>query len=183
VIFRRTMTEAGWLLKQVLIWVKHHFAIGRQDYHWQHEPILYGWKPGAAHRWHGGFTPTTIVDEARDPKELSKAELLEIVTAVYEHGTTVHRAKKPAASDDHPTAKPVRILVSLVENSTRRGELVLDTFAGSGSTLIACHQTGRRAALVELEPKYADVICRRYQEHTGIVPVLESTGKPHDFSR
>lgn len=179
--FRRMMVEAGWLQKQCLIWVKHTFVLSRQDYHWQHEPILYGWKPGAAHRWFGGFTPATVIDEQPDLEKLSKAELLDIAKAAYGQ-TTIVRADKPNASVDHPTAKPVALLAQLIENSSRHGDVVLDPFGGSGATLIACHRTGRRGALVELDPIYADVICRRYQEHTGEKPILNATGEPHDFT-
>ena len=89
---------------------------------------------------------------------------------------------RPKASKDHPTMKPVELIVRHINNSTDPGQLVVDPFGGSGSTLIAAHTTGRRAALIEIDPKYADVICRRYQEHTGTQPVLASTGEPHDFT-
>lgn len=178
--FRTALLEAGWLYKQTLIWVKQHFVMSRQDYHWQHEPILYGWNPGAAHRWFGGFTPTTLLDDQElAPEQMSKAQLLAIVRDAYEH-TTALRADRPARSSDHPTAKPVALLARLMENSSRLGDLVLDPFGGSGSTLIAAHHASRRAALVELDPRYADVICRRYQEHTGTVPTRDGT--PHDFT-
>lgn len=179
--FRQEMVAAGWELKQVLVWIKDRFVLSRQDYHWQHEPILYGWKPGAAHRWYGGFTPATVLDEDRDPAAMTKAELLEIVQQLRAQSSAV-RADRPAASRDHPTAKPTELLRQLIDNSSRPGELVLDPFGGSGSTLIAAHRSHRLAALVELDPVYADVICRRYQEHTGQQPRLEDTGEPHDFT-
>lgn len=178
--FRTALVDSGWLYKQTLIWVKQHFVMSRQDYHWQHEPILYGWNPGAPHRWFGGYTPTTLVDEQDlQPEQMSKAQLLAIVQHAYEH-TTAIREDRPARSTEHPTAKPVALLARLMENSSRLGDLVLDPFAGSGSTLIAAHGSSRRAALVELDPRYVDVICRRYQAHTGIVPVRD--GDPHDFA-
>lgn len=151
--FRSAYQEAGFFLHEVLIWVKQEFVFGRSDYHWQHEPILYGWRKGAGHEFYGPRNQSTIWN--------------------------VDRPMRSAM--DHPTQKPVALPVIALENSTQRGELVLDPFGGSGSTLIACHRTGRRAALIELDPRYVDVICRRYQEHTGTIPVLESTGESHDF--
>jgi DNA modification methylase len=169
--FRQAFVVAGWELKQVLVWVKDRFVLGRQDHHWQHEPILYGWRPGAAHAWYGGRLLTTLLDDQLDPATMTKAQLVDLVNEALEH-TTAIRADRPAANLDHPTKKPVALLERLIERSTRRGGLVLDTCAGSGSTLIAAHGTTRRAALVELDPAYADVICRRWHEHTGITPVL-----------
>lgn len=180
--FRAALHTGGWLYKQDLVWIKDRFVLSRQDYHWQHEPILYGWKPGAAHRWYGGFTPPTVIDDQeRDPRKMTKPELLEIVEQLYA-ATTAVRADRPARNADHPTSKPVALLVRLLENSSRHGDLVLDPFGGSGSTLIAAHTAGRRCATVELDPRYADVICRRWQAHTGVVPI--KTGRkprPVDF--
>ena len=135
---RRAAETAGLPLRQVLVWVKSAFALGRADYHWQHEPCLYGWKPGAAHRWHGGRA----------------------------QGTTLC-FDKPARNGDHPTMKPVALFRRLVENSCPEGGLVLDPFAGSGTALIAAETTGRRAALLELDPRYCDVIVKRYEQFTG----------------
>lgn len=182
--FRRALVEAGWLLKQCLVWVKDSMVLSRQDYHWQHEPILYGWKPGAAHRWYGGFTPTTLQQLAADttPAKLTKAQLVDMLTAIFEQSSVLH-ADRPTRSEDHPTSKPVALLTRLIDNSSQHGDLILDPFGGSGATLIAAHHTHRTAALVELDPRYADVICRRYQEHTNTVPVLEATGEPHDFTK
>lgn len=179
--FMQAMVEAGWKYAQTLVWRKDRFVLSRQDYNWQHEPILYGWRPGAAHRWYGGFATSTILgDGLKAAKDLSKAELVAIVEQVLA-ASDVLEADKPAANDVHPTMKPVELIARLVENSSRAGDLVLDPFGGSGSTLIAAHGTRRRAALVELDTAYADVICRRYQEHTGVVPLRD--GKPHDFGR
>ena len=136
--FRRALVEAGWKLAQCCVWVKQTLVLGRQDYQWQHEPILYGWKPGAAHRW---FT---------DRKQ-----------------TTVWNFDKPARSPEHPTMKPVDLVSYPILNSSRNGDVVLDTFGGSGSTLIACAKHGREARLLEIDPKYCDVILRRWQEWSG----------------
>jgi DNA modification methylase len=136
--FRSAMVEAGWLLKQCLIWVKNTFVLGRQDYHWRHEPILYGWKPGAAHNWYA--------DRKQD---------------------TVWEVDKPVRNADHPTMKPIALVSKALQNSSKRGDLVLDLFGGSGSTLIAAEKTGRTAYLMELDPKYCDVIVKRWEQLTG----------------
>lgn len=180
--FRQALTGAGWELKQVLVWVKDVMVLGRQDHHWQHEPILYGWRPGAAHAWYGGRTLTTLLDEQRPLTSWTKDELVEAMAGLYDESTAL-RHPRPKRSTEHPTMKPVALLERLLDRSTRLGDLVLDTCAGSGSLLIAAHGSSRRAALVELDPRYADVICRRYQEHTGTMPILEATGEAHDFTR
>lgn len=157
--FRQAMKDAGWLLKQCIIWVKSSIVMGRQDYQWQHEPIavakkeapkrvknvvkkhepiLYGWKDGAAHEWYGG----------RDQ-------------------STVWEISKPTRSDEHPTMKPIELVAKAIKNSSERGAVVLDPFGGSGSTLIACEKIGRVARTMELDPKYCDVIVRRWEQFTG----------------
>jgi DNA modification methylase len=136
--FRRALVEAGWKLAQCCVWVKQTLVMGRQDYHWQHEPILYGWKPGASHRW---FT---------DRKQ-----------------TTVWNFDRPTRSTEHPTMKPVDLVSYPILNSSRNGDVVLDTFGGAGSTLIACAKHGRAARLIEIDPRYCDVTIRRWQEWSG----------------
>jgi len=178
--FRQQMTESGLLLKQVLIWVKQRFVLGRQDYNWQHEPILYGWKPGAAHRWYGNFNKSTVLDDDLDPAELKKTDLVQLIQDLRQSSTII-REDRPARNGEHPTMKPVRLIARLLENSSKPNDLVLDPFGGSGSTLMACQQMNRRARLIELDPKYCDVIARRFEQATGTVPILEATGKPHSF--
>lgn len=181
--FRVQLTASGFLLKQVLIWVKDQFVLSRQDYNWQHEPILYGWKPGAAHPWYGPFNDSTVQDtETKDLRALTKPQLIDIIGKARDTSTIV-REPRPRRNDDHPTMKPVGLIRRLLKNSCKAGDLVLDPFGGSGSTLIAAHGLEMQAALVELDPIYADVICRRYQEHTGILPINEATGNPHDFTK
>lgn len=136
--FRKAMVDAGWLLKQCLIWVKQTLVMGRQDYHWKHEPILYGWAPGHAHNW---FT---------DRKQ-----------------TTVLEFNRPTRSTDHPTMKPVELVEYCIGNSCVPGGIVLDLFGGSGTTMIACEKLNRGARLMELDPKYVDVIVARWQKYTG----------------
>jgi DNA modification methylase len=165
--FRHNFVETGWLLKQCLIWVKDSLVLGRQDYNWQHEPILYGWKPGAAHSWHGPFTNTTILDfETGDLAKKSKEELIDFITASFETSSAV-RVKRPRKNDIHPTMKPIALVSKLLKNSMLKGERVLDPFGGSGSTLIAAEQLGVKAAVVELDPKYVDAIVTRWENLTG----------------
>lgn len=180
--FRRTMVDAGWLLKQVLVWVKDRLVLGRQDYHWQHEPILYGWKPGAAHTWRSDRSQTTVIDEQPDLTKLKKDELLEILADLFDT-TTVVREARPSRNAEHPTMKPIKLVARLIMNSSSAGDLVLDPFGGSGSTLMAAEYTGRKARLIELDPRYVDVICRRWQDYTERLPILEATGETHDFSK
>lgn len=151
--FAAALDKLG-VLRQGLVWVKDQFVLGRSDYHYRHEPIWYGWTPGAAHH--------ATADRTQD---------------------SVHEVARPKRSIDHPTMKPVELISRHIANSSRPGELVVDPFAGSGSTLLAAHDTARVAAVVEMDPRYADVICRRWQELTGDEPVLESTGEPHDFTK
>lgn len=164
--FRNAIIDAGWLHKQVLIWVKDSLVLSRQDYNWQHEPILYGWKPGAAHAWYGPFTNTTVLDDAKDLSSKTKAELLEILEAGFEASTVV-REKRPRRNDIHPTMKPIGLVARLLKNSMVKGQLVLDSFGGSGSTLIAAEQLGLRAGLVELDPRYCDATIQRWENLTG----------------
>ena len=177
VAFRQKLVDAGWLLKQCLVWAKDSLVLGRQDYNWQHEPILYGWKPGAAHSWYGPFTNTTLIELSKsDFPSMSKEELLEIVEGLFDTSALV-RDKKPKRNALHPTMKPISLVGKLLKNSCGRGDWVLDPFGGSGSTLVACEQLGLHAALVELDPKYCDVIVQRWEEFTGKKAVLENAGR------
>jgi len=165
-IFRRELVESGWLLKQCLVWVKDALVLGRQDYNWQHEPILYGWKPGAAHSWYGPFTNTTVLDDAKNLAGLSKNELVDLLTQALEVSTVI-REKRPRRNDIHPTMKPIGLVARLLKNSMVKGQIVLDPFGGSGSTLIAAEQLGLQAAIVELDPKYCDATIQRWENLTG----------------
>lgn len=158
--FAHAFINAGWLLRQNLVWVKDTLVLGRSDYHYRHEPILYGFTPDGEGRlgrggdhWYGDHAQTSVLEVAR-----------------------------PSRSEEHPTMKPVDLIIACLNNSCPPGGLVYEPFGGSGSTLIAAHTTGRAARVVELDPRYVDVICRRYQEATGTKPVLSSTGQPHDFT-
>lgn len=136
--FRGACKDAGWQVRQCLIWQKDTMVMGRQDYHWKHEPCLYGWKDGAAHLW------------ATDRKQ-----------------TTLILCKRPTKNDLHPTMKPVELMEYQILNNTKGMDIVLDLFGGSGSTLMACEKTGRKARLMELDPKYCDVIVKRWEDFTG----------------
>lgn len=169
-VFRHACRQMGWEVKQCLIWVKNHFSLGRQDYQWIHEPCLYGWKDGAAHFFIDDRTLSTVFkDKPIDITKLKKEELVSIVQELYSDKVqkSVIYEDKPLVSAEHPTMKPIRLLVQLIQNSSRLGDTVLDTFGGSGSTLIACEETGRKCRMMELEPLYCDVIVERWEKLTG----------------
>ena len=147
--FRGACQDAGLKVRQCLIWKKSSLVMGRQDYHWKHEPCLYGWKEGAGHLW------------AADRKQ-----------------TTILEFDKPSRNGEHPTMKPVGLFEYQMLNNTKGGDIVLDLFGGSGTTIIAAEKNGRYGYLMELDPKYCDVIVQRWQEFTGQTATLESTGKP-----
>lgn len=136
--FRKAFIDAEFKLSGCCIWVKDSLVLGRSPYQWQHEPVLFGWKPGGKHSWYA------------DRKQ-----------------TTVWNFAKPRRNADHPTSKPLDLLAYPISNSTQANAIVLDTFAGSGSTLMACEATDRTCYSMELDPKYASVILRRYADHTG----------------
>lgn len=166
--FKLAVKETGWELKQILIWVKNNIVLGRQDYQWKHEPCLYGWKPGASHYFVARRDLTTLMeDEALDLNALTKQELKDLLTKVLSLPTTDIHEDKPMRSAEHPTMKPLKLLGRQIKNSTRPGEVVLDLFGGSGSTMMAAEQLGRSCYMVELDPCYIDVICKRYEELTG----------------
>jgi DNA modification methylase len=146
--FRGACHDAKWKVRQCLIWKKSTMVMGRQDYHWKHEPCLYGWKEGAGHLW------------ATDRKQ-----------------TTILEFDKPSRNGEHPTMKPVALFAYQMLNNTKGGDVVLDSFGGSGTTLIAAEEHGRYARLMELDPKYCDVTVKRWQEFTGNKATLESTGQ------
>lgn len=150
-VFAQVLSALG-VWRQTLVWVKDSFVMGRSDYHYRHESIFYGWRKGAAHH----AVPSRDQD-------------------------TVWEIARPKRSSEHPTMKPVALIERAIRNSSDVGDAVVDLFGGSGSTLIACHQTSRVAYLLELDPVYVDVICARYQLATGVQPILESTGTARDF--
>lgn len=177
--FRSAMEDSGWMMKQCLIWAKNRAVLSRQDYNWQHEPILYGWKPGAAHYFAGDFTLTTLIDEAEEPSDMSKKELVELVEEIKKHqNSSVIRVDRENKCGLHPTMKPVNLVRQCVIASAREGEIVLDGFGGSGTTLITCQTVRRKARIMELDPLFCDVIVKRWQDFTGKEATLESAGEP-----
>ena len=165
----RNITD--WKLHEQLIWVKGHFVLGRNsDYQWMHEPCLYGWKSGAEHYFTDSRAETTVIEDKNVKlSTLKKSELVELCEKLMkaDRQTTVFRAEKPNAAELHPTVKPQALLTRLILNSSQRGWAVLDLFGGSGSTLIACEQTGRKCYMMELDPHYIDVIIKRWEDLTG----------------
>lgn len=178
--FRRAYRESGLNLTQTLIWVKTSLVLGRQDYHWRHEPILYGWKPGAAHKWYGDRDKDTVLDAEKLPgkskvKEMNKKQLEQLVEELIdkitekdqEIPTTIIREDKPFSNDLHPTMKPLKLIGRLIKNSSTREDIVQDLFGGSGSTMMAAEQLNRICYMMELDERYADVIVNRYINLTG----------------
>ena len=166
--FRSALETVNWPLREVLIWAKNSFTLGRQDYQWQHEPCLYGWKPGAAHYFVDIRSMATIFDGQQNPDEMTKTELANEVKQFRAiTPLTVVREDKPLKSEEHPTMKPVRLIAKLIGNSSRERERVLDIFGGSGTTMIACEQLNRICYMMELDPHYADVIIERWEKFTG----------------
>ncbi|MDO5686767.1 MAG: site-specific DNA-methyltransferase [Neisseria sp.] len=149
--FRGACKDAGWQVRQCLIWNKSAMVLGRQDYHWKHEPCLYGWKSGASHLW------------ASDRKQ-----------------TTILNFDKPMRNGEHPTMKPVELFEYCLLNNTKGDDVVLDSFGGSGTTVIAAEKNGRISRVMELDPKYCDVIIKRWQDYTGKNATLEATGQTYD---
>lgn len=163
--------RAGLVIRQTLIWNKNTFALGRQDYQWKHEPCLYGWKDGAAHYFVNTRNLATVLEETEtlDIDSMKKDELRNTLKSILDgcKETTILNEKKPVKSDLHPTMKPIPLIARLIKNSSRSGESVLDPFGGSGSTLIACEQLGRKCFMMECDPHYADVIIDRWESLTG----------------
>lgn len=166
--FLAASAKAGQIIRQTLIWVKNTFALGRQDYQWSHEPCLYGWKTGAAHYFVDIRNIATTFDDEKDPSEMTKHELEALVENYRKiTPTTIIRENKPSRSEEHPTMKPVKLIAKLIGNSSKEGDLVLDIFGGSGTTMIAAEQLNRRCYMMELDPHYADVIIERWEKLTG----------------
>lgn len=164
--FETSLAGVGLVPKQQLIWRKSQFTLGRQDYQWQHEPCFYGWKEGAAHYFVDDRTQSTVLDDRPNLRAMSKKELIGMVNDLMEArvSTTVIDEDKPLSNDLHPTMKPLRLLARLIRNSSRRGDRVLDPFGGSGSTLMACEQLGRKCYTMELDERYASAIVRRFEQ-------------------
>ena len=136
--FERGLEENGLEVKEELVWVKNSLCLGRSDYQWRHDPCMYGWKGGAAHNWYADRSQTTVLE-----------------------------FNKPNKNEEHPTMKPVELFAYQINNSTKRGDIVLDLFGGSGTSIVACEQLGRKCYTVEYDEKYCDVIIERWEKFTG----------------
>jgi len=167
--FRKALVDAGGDVRECLIWVKNALVLGRQDYQWKHEPILYSWKPGAGHYFINDRTQTTVFEDKLDLDKLTKEDLKDMLEDILadKFPTTVIREDKPQKNDIHPTMKPIKLISRLVKNSSKKNEKVIDFFGGSGSTLISCEQLNRKCYMIELDPKYVDVIINRWETFTG----------------
>lgn len=167
--FMTAFSAAGFYLSQMLVWNKNTMVLGRSDYQWKHEGIVYGWKPGAAHYFTDSRIEYTVIDDRPNINKMSKLELKEYVKQLLqrEPASTVIDEDKPARNAEHPTMKPVKLMAYLMRNSSRPGEKVIDVFGGSGSTLLAAEQTGRACYMAELDPRYCDVIIKRWEAFTG----------------
>jgi site-specific DNA-methyltransferase (adenine-specific) len=150
--FGKAMVDAGWLLKQQLIWVKNTMVMGRQDYQWKHEPCLYGWLAGNSHKWYSDRKQTTIIEW-----------------------------DKPSRNGEHPTMKPIGIFAYQIQNSSKEGDIVIDAFGGSGTTMVACEQINRKARVVEFDPKYCDVIIKRMVKLNPEIKVKRNGELTDDF--
>jgi site-specific DNA-methyltransferase (adenine-specific) len=150
--FAKAFVDAGFLLKQQLIWVKNSMVMGRQDYQWKHEPCLYGWKEGAAHGWYSDRKQTTILNFDR-----------------------------PQRNAEHPTMKPIPLFAYQIGNSSKQGDIVADGFGGSGTTMVACHQMQRKGYLVEFDPKYCEVILQRMIKLDPTLKIKRN-GQPYEVT-
>ena len=150
--FRGAVIDCGERIRSCLIWNKPSIVMGRSDYHWKHEPCLYGWKGGASHLWSSDRKQSTVIDFVGKPKH----------------------------NNLHPTMKPVELIEYQILNNTKGQDIVLDTFGGSGSTLIASEKTSRDCRMMELDPKYCDVIIKRWQDFTGEKAVHAESGKTYE---
>lgn len=186
--FRSTLKKAGFHLKSCLMWVKNSLVLGRGDFHFRHEPILYATKPGATRRWFGGRKNTTVQDMGDCPAfqkmedgryAVANGDTVLYVAAdavVEEQPSTLLHFNKPKRSAMHPTTKPVALWEKLAKFNSRTKDIIVDGFGGSGTTLVAAERLGMYARLIELDPRFVDVICVRYFMLTGRVPVDAETG-------
>lgn len=164
--FRYACKAVGWEVKQCLIWSKNALVLGRQDYQSKHEPCLYGWKSGEPHYFVKNRKLTTVLNDGVDIDVMTSDELRELIREITEPSSVIN-VNKPTRNGEHPTMKPVELLSRQIRNSSRIGEKVLDLFGGSGSTLVACEQLDRVCYMMELDPKYCDVIVKRWETLTG----------------
>jgi transferase len=168
--FRAAVKETGWLLKQSIIWVKNAIVLGRQDYQWKHDPCLYGWKDGASHYFVDNRSLATVIEEDEENlKEMTKSELISYIKTMQDTSpTTVFYEDKPVRNDIHPTMKPLKLIARCVLNSSKKGDKILDSFNGGGSTLMVCERSERIGYAMELDPVYVERTIKRWEEETGL---------------
>jgi DNA modification methylase len=165
--FEEALEIAGFRVKQQIIWVKNQFAFGRSDYHWKHEPLFYAVKEEKNCEWFGDRTKTTLFNDSIDLEELEREDLIELIESLKEQSTTWEVSKDASATYNHPTQKPVHLAKIAIKNSSQPGEIVLEPFSGSGSTLLGGFTTGRKVYAIEFEPKYVQVAIQRMVEFSG----------------
>jgi len=165
--FYNALRKIGLQVRENLIWVKNKFILGRSDYHWRHEPCLYGWKDGKAHYFVNNRKQSTVIDDSIDLELCSLDEIKEYIKSIID-SSSIFYEDKPNKDDLHPTMKPIKLMGKMIKNSSLDKQIVLDLFGGSGSTLIASEQLGRVCYMMEYDPKYCDVIIKRWEELTGI---------------
>lgn len=166
--FVEALQGAGFQVRQYLAWIKDIFVLGRQDYQWRQEGCLYGWKDGASHYFIDDRTQSTVFEiGGHDIDHMSKEDMRELLRTIYDLPSDAITCERPKRSLLHPTMKPVQLIAKIMKNSSRPGDIVIDTFGGSGTTLIAAEQLGRTCYTAELDPCYADVIIQRWEEITG----------------
>ncbi len=169
--FEKSLNAAGLKVREELIWNKNAFVLGRQDYQHKYEPCLYGWKDGAAHYFFNSRKECDVIPDGEelDLSKMKKDEMRDLLKRILNVSpdTDVLNFNKPTKNTDHPTMKPVELFGYLVRNSSRKGQIVLDLFGGSGTTMVVAEQMERNARLMELDPHYCDVILARWEKLTG----------------
>ena len=169
--FERALNDNGLQVRQELVWNKNHFNLGRAHYQWKHEPCLYGWKGDRCRYFVEWRNRASVIEDAAklDIDKMKKKEMQDLLHQIYDLKIpqTVIDEAKPTKDSEHPTMKPVRLIGYLMSNSSKVGDIVLDTFGGSGTTMIAAEQLGRKCYMMELDPHYCDVIVARWEKMTG----------------
>ena len=169
--FEGALNDVGLQVRQELIWNKNHFILGRAHYQWKHEPCLYGWKGDSCRYFIDVRNRASVIEDNEEINidKMKAAEMRALLHKIYDERipTTVVNCMKPNKDEDHPTMKPVRLFGYQMVNSSRPGDIILDSFGGSGTTIVAAEQLGRKARLMEYDPHYSDVIIARWEKLTG----------------
>lgn len=169
--FETALNAVGLMVRQELIWNKNAFILGRSHYQWKHEPCLYGWKGDVCKYFTNSRNQSTVISDELELNidKMKKEQMRDLLKEILSDKmpTSVIDENKPLKDEDHPTMKPVRLFGYLIANSSQNNDIVLDNFGGSGTTLIACEQLGRKARLIEIDPHYCDLIIARWEKYTG----------------